>query len=520
MPDSLRDYQRNRSAESFRQVVRANVDMVYSQCRRELRDPAAADDVTQQVFVILAAKAGSISGKTPLGGWLFNTTRYCCRNYKRAAFRRRIAESKAAFMRKETIEAPASDDLSTGAEPILNDSLADLNSRDRDALLLRFFQNQSLRDVGLAMGVSEDAAKQRVSRAIEKLRQSFARRGVTASTAGTAIFLASAVKPASSKAAETALHACVASTAAATGHASAATVIALPKVAAGLLIAAALTTGAMVIHAASAQNAAPAVPVVAAAAALPDAAPVMADATTPIPATQPFSQSTPLGALQKLSAALDADDHDAVDECLCDDGKDAAQAKLGHAVVQFMGCAHRLDKAWKDKFNANTKVSGLNFNNIPDGDYVTLIRGTADAGDALEISFQGDEARIRVPVPAEKFTGTSIDRLAAMGRWSGAMLIFNNIDGNWKLNTDRTFNIMVTVNRRPGNRKDSVEISANIGEGISSVLDDVASQIESGKITTKSRAASAVRSGVGKVFRNNDVDGSTFTMLPVIGGGG
>jgi RNA polymerase sigma factor (sigma-70 family) len=519
MSGPLARYAANRSPEAFRVLVEAHVDIVYSQCLRELRDPAAADDVTQQVFITLATKAATITPKTTLGGWLFVTTRFCCRNYKRAAFRRRIAENRAAFMRKETVDTSQPNDISAQAEPILDDALADLNSRDRSALLLRFFEDQSLRDVGVAMGVSEDAAKQRVCRAIEKLRQSFARRGITASTAGVAAFLACTVKPASSKAAETALHAWAATAPAAAIHGGLVSSLTLPKVAAGMLIASTLVTGAIVIHAASAQNAVPPAPVIAAAAAVSSDASA-SDAIAAPPATQPLAQATPLGALQKLSAALEADDHEAVEECLCDDGKDAAQAKLGRAVVQFMGTVYRLDKAWKDKFNVDTKVSGLNFNTFPDGDYVTLIRGTAEAGDALEISFQGDEARIRVPAPAEKFTGTSIDRLAAMGRWSGAMLIFNNIDGNWKLNTDRTFNIMVNVSRRPGNRKDSVEMSAKIGEGISSVLDDVASQIESGKITAKSRAASAVQSGVGKVFRDNDVDGSSFTMLPVIGGGG
>jgi RNA polymerase sigma factor (sigma-70 family) len=516
MSDPAREYAANRNPDAFRVLVREHVNIVYSQCLRELHDPAAADDVTQQVFILLAAKASAISANATLGGWLFNTTRYCCRNYKRAAFRRRIAENRAASMRKETVDNPQGDPFSERAEPVLNDALADLNSRDRDALLLRFFQNQSLRDVGTAMGVSEDAAKQRVCRAIEKLRKSFARRGVTTSSAGVAAFLACAVKPASSKAAETALQAWAASAPAAAVHGVAASAMTIPKVAAGFLVATTLVAGAVAIHAASAQNAPSAAPVIAAAAVSSDAA--SSDAAAAPPATQPLAQSTPLGALQKLSAALEADDHEGVEECLCDDGKETA--KLGHAVVQTMGCTYRIEKAWKEKFNADMKVSGLGFDTFPDGDYVTLIKGTADAGSALEVTFDGDEARIRVPLPPERFMKAGPDRIVAEGRWSGAMLVFSRIDGNWKLNTDRTFNFVVNVWRHPNNKTDEVELDANIAEGINRLLDDISGQIESGKITTKSHAVSAVQSGVGKVFRENNVDGSSYMMLPVLGGGG
>jgi hypothetical protein len=100
------------------------------------------------------------------------------------------------------------------------------------------------------------------------------------------------------------------------------------------------------------------------------------------------------------------------------------------------------------------------------------------------------------------------------------MLVFNKIDGDWKLNTDRTFNIVAHADRTSGNKTDATEIAANIGQGVVETLDSVAEQIESGKIPNKGRAASIVASLIGRVFRENKVDGCSYFVLPVIGGGG
>jgi len=254
----------------------------------------------------------------------------------------------------------------------------------------------------------------------------------------------------------------------------------------------------------------------------PPAAPAMQLAAPEMPTdaatTQPFSQATPLGALQKLCAAIEIDDHATIEECLCDDGKDPAMAKLGHEMIQGMASTYRIEKAWKDKWGQDMKVSGLSFDQFPDGNYQTLIRGTADG--ATDVTYDGDEARIRVPVAAEKFTGTGPDRLVALARWSGAMLVFNKIDGDWKLNTDRTFNLVVQVFRISGNTTDSSEIAAGVAQGIVGALDNIAGQIESGQITARGRAAVQVETLVSHVFQDNKVSGTSYLALPVIGGGG
>jgi uncharacterized protein (TIGR03435 family) len=62
--------------------------------------------------------------------------------------------------------------------PLLDEGMAKLNARDRDAVVLRFFQNKSLKEVAAALGLQERAAQKRVARAVERLRGFFARRGV------------------------------------------------------------------------------------------------------------------------------------------------------------------------------------------------------------------------------------------------------------------------------------------------------------------------------------------------------
>ena len=519
MSEALREYAATRCPEAFRALVQAHVDLVYSQCLRELRDPAAAEDATQQVFITLAKKAARFSPNVVLDGWLFVTARYCCRNIKRSALRRSLAENKAALMHSESIESAANDDFSVHAQAILDDALSHLAPRDRDALLLRFFQNQPLRQVGEALGVSEDAAKQRVSRAVEKLRHYFARRGITASSAALTGFLATVTRPAPSHAAQYAMQACTTAAHSAGAASMLSHGLTLSKVAALFGLVTTIGIAVSIIYAASAQSnipAPPANPPAIAAPLAPAHAVVTADVT---PATQPLAQATPLGALQKLRDAMAADDHDTIEECVTDDRKDPAAAKLGHATVHEMASVNRLENAWKEKFGQSMKFSDLNFDLFPDGDYETF-REVVDVGARLDITFNNDEALVRIPLPPEKFTGTGPDRETAFARWSGAMLVLTQVNGDWKLNTDRSFNFIVSAFRKGGNKTDAMQIVADIEQSIYEALDDTASQIESGKLTSKSQALTTVESRIGKIFRDNKVNGCTYMTLPVIGGGG
>src|ERR1700691_1676479 len=101
MNDWLAEYARSGSSEAFGRIVRTFSDAVYSQSLRELRDPSMAEEVTQQVFVTLARKAGRISNRVVLAGWFFNATRLACAAVRRAEFRRRKHEKIAMFIRQQ-----------------------------------------------------------------------------------------------------------------------------------------------------------------------------------------------------------------------------------------------------------------------------------------------------------------------------------------------------------------------------------------------------------------------------------
>ena len=168
------------SEVAFATLVERHINLVYSVAWRSVGNSHAAEEVAQAVFIILAQKAGRISGKTILPGWLHQTTRLTAANFLRGEIRRQKREQEAYM--QSTLDQPDAE-VWPQIAPLLDDALDRLGKRDRNAIVLRFLENKNLREVGLALGTSEDAAKMRVNRALEKLRRFFAKRGVTLSAA-------------------------------------------------------------------------------------------------------------------------------------------------------------------------------------------------------------------------------------------------------------------------------------------------------------------------------------------------
>ena len=176
----LREYASRQSEQAFETLAARHVSLVHSAALRQVRDPSLAEEITQTVFVILARKAGSLSPKTILPGWLYRTTRYVAAAALKIQRRRERREQEAQML-STTHEAQA-DAVWEQLSPFLDEAMAHLRDKDRDALVLRYFQNKSLRDVGAALGLDEYAAQKRVSRALEKLRVIFAKRGLAMTT--------------------------------------------------------------------------------------------------------------------------------------------------------------------------------------------------------------------------------------------------------------------------------------------------------------------------------------------------
>src|SRR5262245_21971627 len=172
------EYARSRSEEAFTTLVSRHINLVYSVALRCVGNSHQAEDICQAVFVILAKKAGSLRRGTVLAGWLYETARLTAANYLRGEIRRSHREQEAQM---QSILEQSEPDAWAQVAPVLEQAMAHLNEQDRNAVVLRFFETKSFQEVGASLGTSEDAAKMRVNRAVEKLRKFFTRRGVALS---------------------------------------------------------------------------------------------------------------------------------------------------------------------------------------------------------------------------------------------------------------------------------------------------------------------------------------------------
>jgi len=183
----LRDYLARRSDAAFAELVRRHVDLVYSAALRMVCDAHLAKDVTQGAFVALAQNARQLAEHPVLTGWLHRTAQNLAANAVRSDVRRRAREQEAAAMNQ--LLANESDANWENIAPHLDAALGELNEAERNAVLLRYFEKKSAREMAEILGTSEDAAQKRVSRAVEKLREFFAKRKITVSAGGLTILI-------------------------------------------------------------------------------------------------------------------------------------------------------------------------------------------------------------------------------------------------------------------------------------------------------------------------------------------
>lgn len=294
----LHDFVRTRSDAAFTELVRRHVDLVYSAAWRRTGDAQMAQDVAQAVFIRLARHAASVRDGHALSGWLYRATCFESGSAIRSEQRRRTREHEA--MNRAELDAGGATSWAELA-PLLDETMQDLNRVEQDALVLRFFEDKSLAEVGRLLGLTEEAARKRVSRALGTLRQGFEQRGVKVATGA----LATVLTTHAIQAAPAGLAAALAKGALATGAISTGllstllssivmtktTTIVLTLVAAGLLLTPVLTR-----RDSATETIAPAAP----AEGSPDAAPMPAPSTFQPPPARPRPTESAPGASPPL----------------------------------------------------------------------------------------------------------------------------------------------------------------------------------------------------------------------------
>ena len=187
----LERYSRLNAEDAFAEIVRRHISLVFSAALRQVRSPQLAEEVAQSAFTDLARQAGRLAPDTILQAWLYKVACRTAIDVVRREGRRQLREQVAY----ETSAMNATAEDWSHIEPLLDEAMQALDDTDRAAVLLRYFEKKSLREVGESIGTNEDAARKRVSRAVERLREYFAKRGVaTGASALASVISANAIQ--------------------------------------------------------------------------------------------------------------------------------------------------------------------------------------------------------------------------------------------------------------------------------------------------------------------------------------
>jgi len=175
----LREFVQRNAQDAFAEVVRRYVDLVHSVALRHTTSHALSQEITQTVFLILARQAGRVASHPCLAGWLHRTASQVASRALRTEWRRQRRESEAAALTSPNMKDP---DDSQSILNCLDEAMSQLGRSDHSVLVLRYFLRKSMKDVGAALGTTEPAAKMRVQRALGRLRNELARKGILCSS--------------------------------------------------------------------------------------------------------------------------------------------------------------------------------------------------------------------------------------------------------------------------------------------------------------------------------------------------
>jgi RNA polymerase sigma factor (sigma-70 family) len=186
----LQLYAKRGSDEAFTALVQRHLPVIYSAALRQVSgDSHRAEEVVQTVFTLLARKARQLRDHPALLGWLYTTTHYTATKLRHAEQRRSRVEIPGGNV-NENLEQPDARVDWDLARPVIDEVMVQLKEHDRLAILLRFFADKSYAEIGAQIGLSENAARMRVDRALDAIRTALSRRGIASTSAALATVLA------------------------------------------------------------------------------------------------------------------------------------------------------------------------------------------------------------------------------------------------------------------------------------------------------------------------------------------
>lgn len=499
MDELLHNYQQSRSPDDFRLIVERHLNAVYSHALRQMRDPGSAEDVAQAVFVLLSRKAASLSDGVVLGAWLFRATQYACLAAKRAAARRARHEREAAAMRNEleSHESPERD-----LQDALDGAIGNLSRSDREAVLLRYHEGHTTAEVGRRMGISEEAARKRLSRAVDRLREILGRRGVTVpSVALVAVLETAFTKQASA-------HLAGAITAAATGAAApSAGVLMILKGACKMILLQNIKTAAVVLAGILLVGAA--VPVG-----------IKAFGEAPAPTTRPAVAQTAENneavareledCMRRILMALKADDYKAA----CAEIHSIAPEERNpfKAALRIGMAMDQLRAAAKEKFPGVTDSPwdrDLTMSEVLEG----VLALPPDPRDTITV--EGDHAVTTAQFDPVEVFGDKVAAVPSAAQWVGAPSHYIRENGRWLWDTDRSFAVRVTGMRNdPADPYAQDKLVVKVFDAITEVSRQTADGIRKGTYATHAAAVTAFGTQMGQRIAQLKVDNLSIDLVP------
>ncbi len=175
----LAEFARTESEDAFGALVTRYVNLVYSAALRSTGNAHHAEEITQAVFVILSRKATTLPARVVLSGWLYQTTRFTSANFVKSEIRRQRREQEAYM--QSTLNDPGAETWQQ-ISPLLEDAMGNLGETDRNAVVLRFFENKTAAEAAAILNLTEAATHKRTNRALDKLRKIFSKHGVNSTT--------------------------------------------------------------------------------------------------------------------------------------------------------------------------------------------------------------------------------------------------------------------------------------------------------------------------------------------------